>query len=336
MASLFLAIPILVSFLVCLFFLPSWIRRAHKGGLVGKDINKYSKPKVAEGGGMPVVAGFVLGTLIYVALKTFYFGDPTNIVEIFALLSVILMISFVGMIDDFMGWKIGLSKKLRMFLVLLAAIPLMVVNAGDSLVSIPFIGSVNLGLIYTLILIPIGVAGASTTFNFLAGHNGLEARQGVLMLLALSIITWLTGNSWLSIIGLCMVASLIAFLFFNNYPAKVLPGDVTTYAIGALLASIAVLGNIERFAVSIFALNIVEVFLKARSGLKAESFGVPQKDGSLQRRQNKIYSMTDVAMILLKKFKGKAYERDVVIIINIMQLIVIFIAFMIFGKGLIW
>ena len=119
----------------------------------------------------------------------------------------------------------------------------MVINSGDSAVVLPFIGSINLGLLYPLLFIPIGIVGATTTFNFLAGYNGLEASQGIIILSALAIVTWITGNSWISVVALCMVAALLAFYIFNHSPARVFPGDVMTYAVGALIASIAILLN---------------------------------------------------------------------------------------------
>ena len=326
--------PILVSFLVSLFFLPSWINRAKKAGLVGKDMHKPRKSLVAEGGGITIIAGFILGTLLYIALKTFYFKTTTNIIESFALITVVLIISLIGLIDDLFGWKLGLRKRYRILLVFLAAIPLMVINAGESVVTLPLIGRINLGLIYPLLVIPIGVLGASTTFNFLAGFNGLEARQGILMLGALAIATWLTGNSWLAVINLIMIASLIAFLFYNLNPAKVFPGNVMTYAVGALIASTAILGNLERFAVFIFIPNIIEVFLKLRGKLKVESFGKVKRDGSLDIQQDKICGLTHLSIKLIKKIKGKVYENDVVLAINIFQILIIILGFIVFKGGI--
>src|SRR3990167_7565257 len=209
-------------------------------------MNKPYKIMVAEAGGVVVVAGFIIGVLSYIALKTFYFRQFTGTVELFVLISVILIVSFIGLIDDLLGWKIGLSKRVRLFLVLFAAIPLMVIDAGSSKITLPLLGTFNIGLLYSLIIIPLGVLGATTTFNFLAGYNGLEARQGILILSALAYVTYITGNSWLSIVALCMIASLFAFYVFNHFPARIFPGDVMTYAVGALIAGIAILGNIER------------------------------------------------------------------------------------------
>src|SRR3989344_7101494 len=211
-----LLLPIIAAFLVTLFLLPSWIKRAHNANLVGKDMNKPHEVKVAEAGGVTVIAGFIIGTLFYIAIKTFYLKQGDDVTEMLALLSVILLVSFIGMIDDLLGWKIGLSKRIRLFLVLFAAIPLMVIDAGSSQISFPFFAGIDLGYLYPLIIIPLGVVGASTTFNFLAGYNGLEARQGILLLGALALASYLSGSSWLAVVLACMVLSLCAFLIFNH------------------------------------------------------------------------------------------------------------------------
>ncbi len=334
MISYILSLPIIASFLITLFFLPSWIKRAENAGLVGKDMNKFSHNFVAEAGGVIVVAGFVLGSLLYVSIKTFYFNSSLNVVEIFALLALILLTSFIGIIDDILGWKIGLSKRVRLFLVFFASIPLMVINAGESTVSLPFLDNFSLGILYPLLIIPLGIIGASTTFNFLAGYNGLEARQGILLLGALSLASFFTGSTWISLILLCMISSLLAFLVFNSYPSKVFPGDTMTYSIGALIAASAILGNIEKFAIFIFIPNIIEVFLKLRGGLKVESFSKPNKDGTLDLKFDKICSLTHLSIYALKKLNKPVTEKNVVLLINLLQIIFIILAFLIFSKGI--
>jgi UDP-N-acetylglucosamine--dolichyl-phosphate N-acetylglucosaminephosphotransferase len=253
--------------------LPKWINKCRKIGLVWEDMNKFGHPKnVASSGGVMVVMAFVLGVLCYVAFKTFVFGGGVNSLEIFALLSVILILGIVGLTDDLLGWKHqGLSIKMRLLLAFAASIPLVVINAGTKIVGVPFVGVVNFGIFYPLILIPFGIAGAATTYNFLAGYNGLEAGQGILIVGFLSYVAYVTGSPWLAIIGLCMVAALLGFYIFNKFPAKVFPGDTLTYAVGALIAGMAILGNFEKVAIIVFIPYIIEVVLKSRGGLKKHS-----------------------------------------------------------------
>lgn len=333
-----LFIPIILSFFLTLLALPYWIKKTKKIGLVWEDVNKYGGPgDIAGSGGIIIVMGFILGILSYIALKTFVLRTNVTTVEIFALSTTILIATIVAFIDDIFGWRHGgLSARLRIFLIFLAAIPLMVINAGHSGVDLPFVGMINLGLLYPLLIIPIGIIGTVTTFNFLAGFNGLEAGQGILMIGALSLVAFFTGSSWLSLIGLCMVAPLLAFLMFNKCPASIFPGDTLTYPVGALVAIFAILGDFEKIAIFFFIPYIVETVLKSRGKLKKQSFGRVQKDNSLELPYKKIYGLEHLAILVLGKIKksGKVYEKDVVYFIHSIQILIIILGFIIFRNNI--
>ncbi len=326
-----LLIPIFLGFLISFLSLPIWIKRAKNVGLAGKDMHKKSQEHIAEAGGICVIMGFIVGVLSYIAIKTFYFKTNDNIIEIFSMISTILIISFIGFTDDILGWKIGLTKSVRILLLIFASLPVIVINAGES----EMIG-INLGVIYPLLIIPLGIVGASATFNFLAGYNGLETSQGIIILAALSIVTFFTGNSWLSMIGAIMVACLFAFYIFNKFPAKVFPGNILTYSIGALIAIIAILGNVEEIAVFFFIPYFLETILKVRGRLKKESFAKVNEDGSLEMPYEKIYGLEHLSIWILKRIKPskKVYEKDVVYLINAFQILIVVIGFIIFSKGI--
>jgi len=335
MVNVLILLSLLISFLLTFFTMPFWIRKTKQIGLVWTDMNKYEKPKNISGsGGIVVVLSFVLGVLFYIAVRTFSinFSDGVNL-EIFALISMVLILSLVGIIDDLFGWRRGgLSKRTRIFLAFFASIPLVVINAGSSDINLPFLGMIDLGIFYPLLLIPMGVVGATTTYNFLAGFNGLEAGQGIIILSFLSYVAYVTGSPWLSLIGLIMVASLIGFWFYNKNPAKVFPGDSVTWAIGALIAGMAILGNFEKIAVFIFIPYILEFFLKLRGGFGKHSFGKPNKDNSLEMPYNKIYGLEHASIYVLKRLKPskKVYENEVVWLIHGFQIFLIILAFFIF------
>jgi len=75
-----------------------------------------------------------------------------------------------------------------------------------------------------------------------------------------------------------------------------------------------------------------ETLLKLRGGLKKQSFGKPNKDGSLEMPYDKIYGLEHVAIWLLKRIKEnkKAYEWEVVYLINGFQVVIILIGFLAF------
>lgn len=334
MASYILFVPVVLSFLVAFFLLPTWIRRAKNAGIAGKDIQKSSDSLIPEAGGITVLVGFILSVLVYVAIQTFYYGSTHNILEILALLSVVLMASFIGFVDDILGWKIGINRRTRLVLLIFASIPLVAINAGKDLVALPFLGPVSLGVLYPLFFIPLGIVGATATYNFLAGFNGLEAGQGIIILAAMALVAYFNGYSWLALVALCMVAALFAFLFFNFYPAKVFPGDSLTYAVGSLIAVIAILGSFERVAFFFFIPYVLEVFLKLRGRLVKQSFAKIMPDGSLDLQYSRLYSLNHVSIWIMKKFGVRPTERKVVFCVWGFQILIIILGFVIFRNGI--
>jgi len=323
---------LLISFILTVLTLPFWIKKARGIGLVWEDMNKFERPaNIAGSGGIVVVVSFVIGVFYYIAMRTFVLKDVDGIsIKIFSLLSMILIITIIGIIDDLFGWRSrGLSMKTRIFLAIVASIPLVVINAGVSKMTLPIFGVVDFGILYPLLFIPLGVVGATTTYNFLAGFNGLEAGQGILILGFLSFVAYETGNSWLAVVGLTMVAALLGFWFYNKNPAIVFPGDSLTWGVGALIAGMAILGDFQKVAIFIFIPYILETVLKLRGKLKKQSFGKPNSNGTLEMPYEKIYGLEHLAIYILKKVKPseKVYEDEVVWLIHAFQIGLIVIAY---------
>ena len=92
------------------------------------------------------------------------------------------------------------------------------------------------------------------------------------------------------------------------------------------------MGNFEKIAVFVFIPYILEVILKARGGLNKQSFGKPNKDGSLEMPYKKIYGLEHAAIYVLKKVRPskKVFEKEVVWLINGFQLFLILLAIILF------
>jgi len=306
-----------VSFFTTYFMTPLWIRASKRAGLIGKDMNKLKDLEAAEVGGITVAAGFMGGVLCYIGLSTFYFHTEAQLISLLAMMSTVLGMTIIGLLDDVLGWKEGLKQWQKPLLTLPIALPMMAINAGHSVLVLPLLGAVNFGVLYPLLIIPIGIIGAANGFNMLAGLNGLEAGMGALILGTLGIFAWSKGTSWITMLAFCMVFALLAFLFYNWTPARIFPGDTLTYTVGALIACIAILGNMERAALVAFTLYFIELLIKARGGFKGECFGVPQKDGTLAPPDGRRDSLTHLVMGV-KRLR----EWQVVLIILCMQFVV--------------
>ncbi len=274
------------------------IRYLRKIGLTVKDMNKKNKPLVPLSGGTIVLAGVLTSYLAFIFLQTFYYNNSEYVINVFAVLNVILLITFVGFIDDLLINKSkdesgGLKQWQKPLITLFASIPLIVVNAGNSVMYVPFLGEVNFGLIYPILFIPIGVIGAANMVNMFAGYNGLEAGLGLVYTFMLGLYGYFNELYLGALISFVTFASLIVFYYLNKYPAKVLPGDSLTYLLGASLASIAIVGNMEKVALIVSIPFFIEFILKLRGKFNVNSYGYYEK-GKIKSFYDKIYSIPHI------------------------------------------
>ncbi len=307
------------SFVLTLFLTKKWIRSANATQLVGKDMNKPDYPSIPRSGGLVVAIVICFSLLIYIFLKTFSLvGIPSlHVEEVFAISATVLLAGFIGFIDDILGWKEGLTQLQKVLLTVPIALPLTVLNVNQTIIVLPFLGNVDLGMLYPLLIVPLGVIGSTNGFNLLAGYNGLEAGMGLIIFAVFGFTGLLVGRLWIALIAFIVYACLLAFLAFNWYPAKVFPGNSFTYAIGALIATLAILGNMERIALWLFIPYFLEILLYLRARVvdrmgDVQAFAKLNKDGSLELPYEHIYDTTHLAIWVLKRVKEKVYERDVV------------------------
>lgn len=321
-----LLVSVAISFLSAFILAKKWMPAARRAGLVGKDMNKPSRPEVAEMGGVPVLGGIVGGLLFYIGLNTFLFNNLSYNLVLFATMATVLIIAIVGLVDDLLGWKLGLSQLQKPLLTIPAALPMMVINAGHSSVNMPLFGSMDLGLLYPLVVVPIGIVGASNGFNMLAGYNGLEAGMGLIIISSIGLVSYLTGTAHVAMMCAITAAALAAFLIFNWYPAKVFPGNCFTYMIGSIIACTSILANVERLALILFMPYFIDFLLKTRSKMRAETFGEVDSKGFLKNPYNGYYALTHVVIDLFIKIKGKANEKEVVMFMFSIEILLAMIA----------
>jgi len=239
---------------------------------------------------------------------------------IFAAMVSLFIIVLVGLLDDLLikndkDASLGLRQWQKPLLTIFAAIPLMVVNAGTTNIALPFFGTMDLGLIYPLFLIPIGVVGAANMVNMLAGFNGMETGMGVIYVGMLGLYAYVNNRQVAALIALVTLGALVAFYYYNRFPAKILPGDSLTYLLGAVIAIIAIIGNIEKAALICSVPFFIEFFLKLRGRFKMQSYGY-WKDGKVHSLYEKIYSLSHIMTRT-----GKFTEKQVVYSMIILELI---------------
>lgn len=325
MSSTTLIIFPIISFALSYFTTKNWIKLAFARNITGADMNKRKKGKIAESGGIAIIFSFSMATLLFIFYSTFIHKTiKFSTIDVFALLLSLGFAGFIGFVDDILGWKKGLKQWQKPLLTIPIAIPIIAINAGTSVMELPFLGFIDFGILYPILVVPLGIVGASNGFNMLAGFNGLEAGMGTLILSALGIVSLVNGNISLAVLIFSMVFSLLAFLIFNKYPARVFPGDSLTYSVGAFIAIVSILGDMQKIALILFIPYLIEFILKARSKFHAEVFGQETENGILKPRYEKIYSLAHFIM------KFNVTEQKLVAIILSFELILSCLALILF------
>ncbi len=310
-----LIIPAIVSFFVTVAATKFVMDYLFAAGVVAEDHNKEKLKVLPSSGGLAVVFGIIVGALTYAFGGSFNFFTPVlSISNLLAVALSVTLIAMVGFLDDinvkgqrvrqtggYLDRKKGLKMWQKPLLTLIGALPLMAINAGISTVTVPFIGPINFGLVYPLLLLPLAVVFVSNAFNLLGGFDGLQ--PGMAMMASIGFMAYFfffgSANAGYTgaLLSVLLFASLLAFIQFNKFPAKILPGDSFTYAIGAMLVAIMVMGHAEAFGVIIFLPWIVEFGLHLRKKFDVRDLGIRQKDGTLKAPYGKkVYSLAHLLM----------------------------------------
>jgi UDP-N-acetylglucosamine--dolichyl-phosphate N-acetylglucosaminephosphotransferase len=300
-------IPI-VSFVISFIIFPVMILRLKRAGIVGNNMNNDRQGEIPEMGGVVTATGFAAGIITAIAFRTFLsILHSTSLISILAALATILIVVIIGIFDDL----VPIRQSIKAILPVFAALPLMAIKEGYSVMNIPFIGLINCGICYSLLLVPLGITGAANAVNMLAGFNGLETGMGIVIVVSLSIIAYLLGEMTALIILIAALGALLATLYYNWYPAKVLIGDVGTLSIGAIIATAVIIGSFETAGVIIIIPYAIDFLIKAKNKFPARNWWGTYKDGKLYCPDSGPISLCQLIM----KLCGGISERNLVLVL---------------------
>ncbi len=300
-------IPI-VSFVISFITFPVMIPRLKRAGIVGKNMNNNEQEEIPEMGGLITVVGFSAGIITAIALRTFFdIFLSASLASILAAFATVLIVVVIGIFDDL----VPIRQSVKAILPVFAALPLMAIKEGHVLMNIPYIGLINFGIFYSLVLIPLGITGAANAANMLAGFNGLEAGMGIVVVVSLSIIAYSIGEMTALIILIAAFGALLATLYYNWYPAKVLVGDVGTLSIGAIVATAVIIGSFETAGIVIVIPYAVDFFIKAKNHFPARNWWGTYRDGKLYCPDSGPVGLCQLIM----KVCGGISERNLVLML---------------------
>ena len=205
------------------------------------------------GGALIIFAVSILFLFLFFVLKISRIFISSNFQinhEIQIIFFTFFSFGLLGLYDDvlkffgfeksgFFGLRMKYKLMLQFVLGLITSI-MIYLFLGIHFIYIPFIGAINLGL-FSIVLHTTLIVGFANFFNFTDGLDGLSC--GLLMI-SLFAFWFLSANQLDTPISLFLtlwIGSLIAFLYFNVYPARIWLGDVGALSFGATFAVIAII-----------------------------------------------------------------------------------------------
>lgn len=269
-----------VAFLVTYIATPRIASYMFSKGFRGRDLHKEYEVVLPEQGGVAVVLGFVAGYLFILPKIQF---------KIWAvILFVSLIVAGIGFIDRIKR----LSAMEKALSLTLAGIPLLIIAQPELL-------GLNLGWAYYL-SIPVLFMFTCNYTNMLAGLNGLEIGTSAIASLGVTLASFAAGKNY-GLITLVLFFSLVAFLRYNFYPAKVFPGDVATLFTGAVIFSVIIAAKIEIPGVVILFPYVLDASLKLLSAgimVRESQKPTPVRDGKLYSPEKGNLSLIRLVLIL--------------------------------------
>lgn len=266
------------------------------------DYHKPNKPLIPTGFGV----FYVLASALYLFLLHFFLeiDAPGNVNRALTLAVCILFGGFMGLLDDWMD----LRWRYKAFFPLVAAIPLVALAYRlphvRTAITLPILGTINFGVYYYFLLIPLIVTVTTNTVNQLGGLNGLETVCPAIVLIGLMVAS--EQNALLLTIPLAVWLTL-AFL---NFQGKIFVGNTGSFAIGITLAAFAIISDLKWCLL----ISILPYILNSSMILLNYFFFRTKANVSFDGK--KLFSEHRRSLITLITYKRPMTERQVVALIS--------------------
>lgn len=226
-------------------------------------------------GGLMILAGLVISTLLWANLKSPY---------VWILLFVMLGFGAIGFYDDYLKvtkqTHAGFSSRARLaleFVIAGLAVTAVVFVTREPLntsIFFPFIKDLSINIGFLMIAFgALVIVGSGNAVNLTDGLDGLAIVPVMIAAGTFGIIAYLSGNAFFAsylqithvpgtgeivvVIG-ALIGAGLGFLWFNAPPAQIFMGDTGSLGLGGLLGVIAVATKHEIVLAIIGGLFVME------------------------------------------------------------------------------
>ena len=263
MFSIEIFLPAFISFALTVLLCPIFIPILHRMKF-GQFIREEGPESHLKKAGTPTMGGIVMLAAFTVSSLAYMLNES----QIFPVILLTVGFGFIGFLDDFIKLakkrSLGLRawQKLGLQIVLTGYFAYVIMNDYPELtqIIIPFTGGQvvwNLGILFVPFVF-IAVLGTVNGANFTDGLDGLATSVTVVIAMFFAIFS-LRIESPVYLTAMIMIGTLLGFLIFNTYPAKVFMGDTGSLALGGFVAAEAFMLKVPLFIIIVAFIYLAEI-----------------------------------------------------------------------------
>jgi len=250
---IFFAVAVIVSVLIY----PAAIGQL-AGARMGQQIREEGPAAHHGKAGTPTAGGLVFLLVAFVL----YLIVDRSLAGSFVLIALFLG-GALGFVDDYAairgGRNLGLQARYKLVIQLVtgAVLGWLALRWGLTTQLVPFDGRHPIGVW----MIPVGalaVAAGSNAFNLTDGSDGLAAGTGAVTFGALALVAVLEHQPRVGLMPAILAGTLVGFLFYNLFPARLFMGDTGSLALGTAMVAASIVTGFLWFLPLLALVFVVE------------------------------------------------------------------------------
>lgn len=263
MFSFCMFLPAFVSFALTVLLCPIFIPILHKMKF-GQFVREEGPESHLKKAGTPTMGGIVMLAVFTVMGAAYVVYEA----ELFPVILLTVGFGFIGFLDDYIKLALKRSlglrawQKLGLQIIVTAVFAYILLNSYPELtqIVIPFTGGKvvwQLGILFVPFVF-ITVLGTVNGANFTDGLDGLATTVTLIITMFFAALAIKVGSNT-SHTAMIMIGTLLGFLIFNTYPAKVFMGDTGSLALGGFVAAEAFMLRVPLFIVIVAFIYLAEI-----------------------------------------------------------------------------
>jgi phospho-N-acetylmuramoyl-pentapeptide-transferase len=248
---------------------------------IGQHIREDGPASHSAKAGTPTMGGIAIVGSVVLGYAIGHIGTEVRFSRTgYLAVGAVVAFGLIGYMDDYIKIhhrrSLGLNKRAKSAAQFVCALTfaLLAVNWVHTSTALSFTRSqalgIDMGPVLWVIFAVLVMVGSSNAVNITDGVDGLAAGSGTFCFAVLSIMGYWVFRHFsiyhvlpasaidLSLVSVALAGACIGFLWWNAAPAKIIMGDTGSLAIGAGLAALCLLLNLELLLLIIGGLFVME------------------------------------------------------------------------------